>query len=278
MLDAPPLNLFSAAMFDDLEAAIAHAQEAAPRALIFRAQGDVVSAGVDVHVFEGLDAAGADALTARLMAFSHAVEDLPFPTLAVAHGLCLTAALELSLACDLLWAGEGVQFGLVEAVVGITPLMGGTQRMAERAGAARAREFVMTGGLFTAETLHDWGVVNRVLPAEDLLEKSRRFAARLAAGPTQAHAATKRIVRAQADHGTRGADAAHRRTDVTSIRHRGHQERSALFFGTRSRKSQFPGKLKHPVTLISLSELLFYERVAECPTFLRKSARRSLRA
>ena len=175
--------------------------------------GDVVSAGVDVHVFEGLDSAGAYVLTARLMAFSHAVEDLPFPTLAVAHGLCLTAALELSLACDLLWAGEGVQFGLVEAVVGITPLMGGTQRMAEPAGTARAREFVMTGGLYTAETLHGWGVVNRVLPAGELF-KNRRFAARLASGPTQAHAATRRIVRAQADHGTRGADA--RTAELTS--------------------------------------------------------------
>ena len=206
VLDAPPLNLFGPAMFDDLEAAIADVQEAAPRALIFRARGDVVSAGVDVHVFDGLDAAAADALTARLLRFAHAVEDLPFPTLAVAHGLCLTAALELSLACDLLWAGEGVQFGLVEAVVGITPLMGGTQRMAERAGTARAREFVMTGGLYTAETLHDWGVVNRVLPGEELLDKARRFAGRLAAGPTLAHAATKRIVRAQADRGTRAAD------------------------------------------------------------------------
>ena len=166
VLDAPPLNLFGPAMFDELEAAIAQIQEAAPRALIFRAEGDVVSAGVDVHVFDDLDSAGADELTARLMRFAHGIEDLPFPTLAVAHGMCLTAALELSLACDLLWAGEGVQFGLVEAVVGITPLMGGTQRIAERAGAARAREFVMTGGLFTAETLHDWGVVNRVLPAE----------------------------------------------------------------------------------------------------------------
>ena len=214
VIDAPPLNLFGPAMFDDLEAAIGQIQEASPRALVFRAEGNVVSAGVDVHVFEGLGAAGADQLTARLMTFSNAVEDLPCPTLAVAHGLCLTAALELSLACDLLWAGKGVQFGLVEAVVGITPLMGGTQRMAERAGSARAREFVMTGGLFTAETLHDWGVVNRVLPAADLLEKARAFAARLAAGPTQAHAATKRIVRAQADHGTRGAD--ERTAELTS--------------------------------------------------------------
>src|SRR5215211_8403052 len=189
VLDAPPLNLFSPAMFDDLEAAIGHAQESSPRAMIFRAQGDVVSAGVDVHVFEGLDKAGADRLTARLMAFSHAVEDLPFPTLAVAHGLCLTAALELSLACDLLWAGEGVQFGLVERVVGITPLMGGTQRMAERAGTARAREFVMTGALYPAQTLKDWGVVNHVIPGGELLEESRSFAAALAAGPTLAHAA-----------------------------------------------------------------------------------------
>jgi len=206
VLDSPPLNLFTAQMIDELEAAVGQARDASPRALIFRADNDVVSAGVDVKVFSPLDAGSAYPFTERLLTMAHAVEDLPFPTLAVAHGLCLTAALEISLACDLLWAGEGVQFGLVEAVVGITPLMGGTQRMAERAGTARAREFVMTGGLFTAETLHDWGVVNRVLPAGELLQKSRAFAAKLAAGPTQAHVATKRIVRAQADHGTRGAD------------------------------------------------------------------------
>jgi enoyl-CoA hydratase/carnithine racemase len=109
--------------------------------------------------------------TGRLLTLAHALEDLPLPTLSVAHGLCLTAGLELSLACDLLWAAEGVQFGLVEKVVGITPLMGGTQRMAERAGTARAREFVMTGRLYDAQTLHQWGVVNRVLAPEDLLEK-----------------------------------------------------------------------------------------------------------
>ena len=106
------------------------------------------------------------------------------------------------------------EYHRLEAVVGITPLMGGTQRMAERAGTARAREFVMTGGLFTAETLHDWRVVNRVLPGDELLDEARRFAGRLAAGPTQAHAATKRIVRAQADHGTRGAD--ERTAELTS--------------------------------------------------------------
>jgi enoyl-CoA hydratase/carnithine racemase len=102
----------------------------------------------------------------------------------------------------------------VERVVGITPLMGGTQRIAERAGSARAREFVMTGGLYDAATLHGWGVVNRVLDGDVLDVKARRFAGRLAAGPTLAHAATKLVVRAQADHGTRGAD--ERTAELTS--------------------------------------------------------------
>ena len=111
------------------------------------------------------------------------------------QGLCLTAGLELSLACDMIWAAESAQFGLVEAVIGLTPLMGGSQRIAERAGPARARELVMSGG-YDAATLERWNVVNRVLPDSELAEKSMRFAQRLAAGPTRAHHATKRIVRA----------------------------------------------------------------------------------
>ncbi len=90
---------------------------------------------------------------AELLSLAHSVEDLPFPTLAVVHGLCLTAGFELSLACDMIWASESAQFGLVEIVVGLTPLMGGTQRVAERAGPARARELVMTGGLYPAATI-----------------------------------------------------------------------------------------------------------------------------
>jgi enoyl-CoA hydratase/carnithine racemase len=206
VLSNPPLNLFDATMMRELRAAVDEAAAAAPRALLVRAEGKVFTAGVDVHVFEGLDVPAADALTASLLELTHVIEDMPFPTLAAVHGLCLTAGLELSLACDLLWATESARFGLVERVVGITPLMGGTQRMAERAGTARAREFVFSGELYDAATLHHWGVVNRVLADDEMLEDARAFAKVLAAGPTQAHAATKAVVRAQADHGTRGAD------------------------------------------------------------------------
>src|SRR4051794_41377371 len=128
-------------------------------------------------------------------------------TLACVHGLCATAGFELSIGCDTIWAAESAQCGLLEMVGGLRPLMGGTQRVAERAGPARARELVMSGGLYPAETLERWNVVNRVLPDDELEEKTRKFAHRLASGPTRANAATKRVVRAVLDEGVRGADA-----------------------------------------------------------------------
>ena len=124
------------------------------------------------------------------------------------HGLCLTAGLEVSLGCDMIWPSESARFGLVEAVVGLTPGAGGTQRMAERAGPARAREFVMSQGIYDAATLERWNVVNRVVPDDELLDKGMRFAHRLANGPTKAHAATKGVVRAYLEGGVDRADGA----------------------------------------------------------------------
>ncbi len=205
-LDHPPLNLFGRELTAGILAALDAVEGDPPRALVVRAEGDVFTAGADVNVFNGLSEDQSREFTGGLLAITHRIEDLPFPTLAVVHGLCLTAGFELSLACDMIWAAESAQFGLVEIVVGLTPLMGGTQRVAERAGPARARELVMSGGLYPAETLERWNVVNRVLPDADLAEKAMKFGHRLAAGPTLANAATKRIVRAQTDEGTRGAD------------------------------------------------------------------------
>jgi enoyl-CoA hydratase len=204
VLDHPPLNLFDAEMVRDILAGLDQAGDC--RALLVRAEGSYFTGGVDVNAFKGLSEPGAAQLTADLLAITHRIEELPFPTLASVQGLCLTAGLELSLACDMIWAAESAQFGLVEAVIGLTPLMGGTQRIAERAGPARAREVVMSGGLYDAATLECWNVLNRVLPDSELAEKSLRFAQRLAAGPTRAHHATKRIVRAFLEHGVRGAD------------------------------------------------------------------------
>jgi enoyl-CoA hydratase len=205
-LAKPPLNLFDKPLLDALRTAIDDVAADPPRGLLVRAEGRAVSGGVDVHLFDGLTVDEAAALWRELLDLIHTVEELPLPTVFAAHALCLTAAFELSLACDLLIAAEAARFGLVETVVGLTPAMGGTQRLAERAGPARARELVMTGELFDAATLERWGVVNRVLPDEGFAEAAEAFARGLAEGPTRAHAATKAIVRAQVQGGARAAD------------------------------------------------------------------------
>jgi enoyl-CoA hydratase len=205
VIDHPPLNLFDAEMVADILAALDDLEGC--RALLVRAEGKYFTGGVDVNVFQGLSEAQAAELTADLLRITHRLEALPFPTFASVHGLCLTAGLELALACDLIWASESARFGLVETVIGLTPLMGGTQRVAERAGPARARELVMSGDLYEAAAFERWNVVSRVLPDADLAAASLEFARRLAAGPTLAHAATKRIVRAYLEGGVRAADA-----------------------------------------------------------------------
>jgi enoyl-CoA hydratase/carnithine racemase len=210
VLSNPPLNLFTDNAFNELMACLDEVEGSDARALVWRAEGEIFTGGVDVNAFQRIVDAGAgehaDALAGPLIEGVQRLEALEIPTLALIHGLCLTAGLEVALGCDLLWAEESSRFGLVEAVVGLTPGAGGTQRMAERAGPARAREFVMTGGLYDAETLERWGVVNRVVPDGTVHDKGMRFAERLASGPTKAHAATKRIVRASSDAGIERAD------------------------------------------------------------------------
>jgi enoyl-CoA hydratase len=205
-LNAPPLNLFDDRMINELIQGLEELEGEMLRALVARAEGDVFTGGVDVHVFDDKTPEQAAALFRDLVSIVHKLEGMPFPTIASVQGLCLTAGLELSLGCDILLAAENAKFGLVERVVGLTPAMGGTQRMAERAGPARAREFVMTGGLYDAATLERWNVVNRVYPDDQLREQTMKFAENLAVGPTKAHAATKAMVRAFLDHGVRGAD------------------------------------------------------------------------
>lgn len=207
VLENPPLNLFGDDAWGALVSCIEEVEGSDARALVWRAEGEIFTGGVDVNSFKRVrEQADAGEAFGSLIPVVRRVEELPIPTLALVHGLCLTAGLEISLGCDMIWATESAKFGLVEAVVGLTPGAGGTQRMAERAGPARAAEFVMSGGLYDAATLERWNVVNRVLPDDQLLEKGMKFAHRLADGPTIAHGATKRIIRAYRAGGVDQAD------------------------------------------------------------------------
>ncbi|MFE3193385.1 enoyl-CoA hydratase/isomerase family protein [Nocardia sp. NPDC059240] len=200
-----PLNLFDKALLDALAVDLAELSANPPRALLVRADGKLVSGGVDVHVFDGLsEQEGAQLWQTLFAQIIHPLEALPCPVIFAAHSLTLTAAFEMALACDIILAAPKAKFGLVETVVGLTPSMGGPQRLAERAGSGRAREFVMTGDTYPAATMAEWGVVNAI--HEDVDTAARALLARLADGPTRAHAATKAIIEAWRSGGVAHAD------------------------------------------------------------------------
>ncbi|MGO9602405.1 MAG: enoyl-CoA hydratase/isomerase family protein [Candidatus Binataceae bacterium] len=202
----PPLNLFSGELIDDLRAAVTEVKRTPLRALLVRADGKVFSGGADVSVFKGRNAAEArERFTSHLRLIAD-LEELPFPTIAAVQGLCIAAGLELVLACDLLWAAASARFGQAEASIGTTTLLGGVQRLAERAGPARAREIIFTADQYDAATFERWNIVNKVVPDAEFEAQTRAFAERLATGPTIALAAGKRIVRAYLEGGVRAAD------------------------------------------------------------------------
>ena len=216
-------------MIDDFQAAVEDLAAEPPRAVLIRAEGRATSAGVDVHVFDGLTPAQGSRLWDELLGTIDQLEALPAPIVFAAHALTLTAAFEIALGCDLIVASPQAKFGLVEKVVGLTPSMGGTQRLAERAGSGRARQFVMTGELFGAEEMERWGVVNTIFEAEEFEARSRALAADLAAGPTRAHAMTKHVLRRFREGGIPAADEAIRTEAASSSPPR--------TCGTRSRPS-----------------------------------------
>ncbi|EFQ84587.1 enoyl-CoA hydratase/isomerase family protein [Aeromicrobium marinum DSM 15272] len=193
---APPVNLYSLELHEQFDVALDAVEADLPRALVIRAEGRVVSGGVDVSQFHARTTkADTLALYDRMLELPERIAPLPIPTIFAAHALTLTWALEVALACDLVVAAPRAKFGLVERVIGLTPTMGGTQRLAARAGVGRAKEVVLTGDLFDAATFERWNVVNRVIDDEDFDGAVLSLAAHLAAGPTRAFDAAKQILR-----------------------------------------------------------------------------------
>ncbi|GLZ37341.1 enoyl-CoA hydratase/isomerase family protein [Actinokineospora sp. NBRC 105648] len=212
-IDAPPLNLYTGELHERFMDALDEIDRHPPRAVLVRSAGKVVSGGVDVSLFAAqATPQDAKALFDAMLQLPQRIVDLDCPTVFAAHGLTLTWAFEVALACDILLAAEHARFGLVENVIGLTPTMGGTQRLAARAGVGRAKEFVLTGDKYDAHTLERWNVVNQVLPEQGFADAALSYATLLAEGPSRAHRATKHVLRHFEHGGVEEADA-----NVTTI-------------------------------------------------------------
>lgn len=155
--------------------------EASVRVLIVTGAGDrAFVAGADIAAMSEMSTIEGQ----EFMRLGHRVmqtfEDLPIPVIAAVNGFALGGGLEMALACDLILASEKARFGQPEINLGIIPGFGGTQRLPHRIGQARARELIMTGEMFDAKAALEWGLVNRVVAAEELIPEARKLAEKIA--------------------------------------------------------------------------------------------------
>ena len=131
-------------------------------------------AGADISEFSSLDAAGGKALAQRGqdLVFSK-IENSPKPIIAAVNGFALGGGCELAMSCHFRVASEQAKFGQPEVNLGLIPGYGGTQRLVQLIGKGRAMELLMTGNMIDAGTALQYGLVNHVVPADQLLPKAK---------------------------------------------------------------------------------------------------------
>jgi enoyl-CoA hydratase/carnithine racemase len=199
-LDRPKMNALSGALLDQLAVVAGELGQDPPGAVVVWGGDRIFAAGADINEFTTGDGGGvitaeeARAVSTRFRAALDAVAAIPRLTVAAIGGHALGGGCELALACDLRVCADSARLGQPEILLGIIPGGGGTQRLARLVGPARAKDLVITGRQVGAEEALRIGLVDRVVPREEVLTTALSLAAAAAAGPVVAQALAKRAV------------------------------------------------------------------------------------
>jgi enoyl-CoA hydratase/carnithine racemase len=204
-LAKPPHNLLDDTFLEDLVTAYEKVVAEGARAILLRSSMRHFCAGAEVQSFGTTTVIHTD--NEKFAGLMEVLEHIPVPTVAALNGGVLGGGLEIALTCDMIVAADTAYLGQVEVAVGVIPLLGGTQRLVQRAGVTRAKEICMIGRRHTPEAFERWGIINLVVPEEELAASSMSWARQLAAGPTKIIAGIKTLANEAARHGAAAADA-----------------------------------------------------------------------
>jgi enoyl-CoA hydratase/carnithine racemase len=187
-LDHPILDAITATLSERSDA----------RCLVITGAHGMFSAGYDIGE---IPAEEFEERAERLVAhpFTEAIDALarfPFPTLAVLPGHTIGGGLELALACDMRVAQAGIKLGMPPAKLGLVYSHTGLRRFLDAIGATRTRELFLLGSYIDAPTALDWGLVNRVVPSEELDGAALALAAELAGNAPLSQLGNKRVIAA----------------------------------------------------------------------------------
>ncbi|HSI97697.1 MAG TPA: enoyl-CoA hydratase-related protein [Gaiellaceae bacterium] len=204
-IDHPPVNALSAPLLEELEAEIDRLDgDESVRAIVLKGAGErAFVAGADISEFPSLREAAAEAQergSARgIQKLGARMDTARKPFVAAIHGFCLGGGLELAMCCDIRVASEDAQLGQPEIKLGLIPGGGGTQRLPRLVGLGRALLLNLTGDFVDARTAYDWGLVEKVVPREELLDTALETARTIAARSPVSVAVLRELARTTRD-------------------------------------------------------------------------------
>ena len=177
-IDRPEaLNALNSTVITELEQVVAALEsDRDVRCLILTGEGRSFVAGADIGEQYPLDLDGGRRWGQRGSALMRRIEKLEFPTIAAVNGFALGGGCELALSCDIILASEKAKFGQPEVGLGITPGFGGTQRLPRVVGRGYGKEMIFRANMIDAQEAHRIGLVNKVVPQEELMDTCKKVA------------------------------------------------------------------------------------------------------
>jgi len=179
------LNALNEETIEEMLARLEDAEnDQAIRVVVITGAGDrAFSAGADLKMMKGASPVRGTELSRFGQHLCNRVEALGKPVIAAINGYALGGGIELAMACDIRIASENVQIGQPEINVGLIPGWGGTQRLPRYVGKGTAKEMIFTGKRIDAKTAERMGLVNAVVPADQLKTKVKELAMELVSKP-----------------------------------------------------------------------------------------------
>ena len=206
VLANPPFNRLDQRFAEALRAAVHQASVSDIRVLVIRSEGPHFSFGGEVREWPGKDVNWFRTFVADINVSYRAIEMLKIPTVAVVQGIAFGGGFELALACDFMVAADNAILRCVEVTTAMLPIAGALQRIAERAGRARASRMSMLGEPISGRDAGNFGIASHVVPENELSATAAALAKQLATGPTRSYAATRTLLKAWSSGGVAAAD------------------------------------------------------------------------
>ena len=194
-LDRPPMNALDVQMQEEIRAAAHQAGERSDISAVVVYGGEkVFAAGADIKEMATMSYADMVARSGKLQSSFTAVATIPKPVVAAVTGYALGGGCELALCADFRVAGDNAKLGQPEIQLGLIPGAGGTQRLPRLVGPAKAKDIIFTGRFVDAQEALAIGLVDQVVPADEVYAAARAMAARYVGGPALALRAAKESV------------------------------------------------------------------------------------